>query len=292
MKYSPGVSGFRSARLVTGKWLSAKGRAGSWKWFWCLLAAAWVPGAANAQKSIVRQGVAWGAYQNFLKLNDRWTVVNELHTRFYFQPSWALHQRLWRGHLHRKFGASGWEGSLGFCAFLQSPNDPASTDRTEVPELRPHLEAAYRQSHGRLSVDHRYRAELRYFHNTRNVLQNGEPRTELVRGYTFRNVRVRYQIMFTYSLWKGSGGQELRARLGDELHVNFGDRIVRNSFDQNRVLMLLGFSFSPTMDLEAGYVHWYQQRDSGVDYFERDMVRVTVNHRINWPKPREMRNEG
>jgi hypothetical protein len=41
----------------------------------------------------------------------------------------------------------------------------------------------------------------------------------------------------------------------DEVFVGFGENINENIFDQNRVGILLGYRFSPSIRIEAGYLN-------------------------------------
>ena len=41
----------------------------------------------------------------------------------------------------------------------------------------------------------------------------------------------------------------------DEVFIGFGSNVNANVFDQNRVGVLLGYRFNPTLRLEAGYLN-------------------------------------
>jgi hypothetical protein len=125
-----------------------------------------------------------------------------------------------------------------------------------------------------LSIDHRYKAEGRFFHNVNSML------TELDDGYQYGNLRFRYRLQFLYPLIKFNAVRSLRIKVGDELMVNLGKDIVHNFFDQNRLFAVLNLVISPAITLEAGYINWFQQQKSGVDYYNRDILVFALHHSI------------
>ena len=136
------------------------------------------------QKSTTNQNLIWYGLFTTIKINKNWYFQNEFQERHYINPT-AQHQFLIRSHLHRLLGNSGWETSAGICLFLQNPNDPNATVTLTVPELRPHAEFAYKQKLDKVNIDHKYRAEARFFHST------NQARTELEDDFEFGNFRFR-----------------------------------------------------------------------------------------------------
>ena len=68
--------------------------------------------------------------------------------------------------------------------------------------------------------------------------------------------------------------------MSDELMINVGNNIIYNLFDQNRIYLGMEQSFSKTISAELGYLYWFQQRSSGNQFFDRDIIRFTLLHRI------------
>ena len=66
--------------------------------------------------------------------------------------------------------------------------------------------------------------------------------------------------------------------------INGGENVVKNTFDQNRIYAALQYGVNKNIALELGYLNSFQQRASGVDYFDRDIIRFTFFHKINLPK--------
>ncbi len=238
--------------------------------------------AANyiyGQKNITNQDLIWYGLFTTFEINKKWYFQNEFQERHYVAPT-TQHQFLIRTHLHRLLGTSGWETSLGMCLFLQNPNDPNATSKLTVPELRPHLEFAYKQKLAQVTIDHRYRAEARFFHNTNTT------RTELEDGFDFGNFRLRYRLQATIPLYKIAEKRFLKLKVSDEIHLNAGNKISRNVFEQNRIYAGIGYDIIQNLSFEVGYLNWFQQRPNG-DFYNRDILRFTVAHKINLQKKEE-----
>lgn len=48
--------------------------------------------------------------------------------------------------------------------------------------------------------------------------------------------------------------------------LNAGKSIVRNIFDQNRIGFSARYNFNKRVGIEIGYINWFQQRPSGIDF--------------------------
>lgn len=206
----------------------------------------------QAQKQVINQRMAWYGYFLNLLTAPRSSLQLEMAERR-FLPSWNAHQTFFRAHFHQAIGQNGWEASLGGCLFLTRPNDPESSNRLAVPELRPHVEMASKQQMARWRIDHRYRLEARFFHTT-NV-----QRTELENGYVFGSFRFRYRIQATCNLFRIDSVRFARFRINDELHINLGRNIVTNVFDQNRFSMVLSVDVTKSLAVDLGWMNWFQQ---------------------------------
>ena len=142
-----------------------------------------------------------------------------------------------------------------------------------VPELRPSVGFANFEHFGKLKMNHKYQLEARFFQNQVDV--------ELVSGYSFSNFRFRYQLGFDYPLLKVDNSDKIIIKLKDEIMLNIGNQIVKNTFDQNRVYLGLNFVVKPKLAFEVGYLNWFQQQKSGGDYYNRDILRFSFFHTIS-----------
>ena len=60
----------------------------------------------------------------------------------------------------------------------------------------------------------------------------------------------------------------------DEVLVQFGEAIVNNTFDQNRLFLGIKKSLKPSLSFDLGYMMVYQQKASGYQY--------DLNHTFRW----------
>jgi hypothetical protein len=229
-------------------------------------------GVCEAQKQVEHQHQVWFAYNNKLTFNPTWSLVTEVQERRFVNPD-AQYQFLIRTHLHRDLGA-GWDVATGIAYFLQSPNHPESHIQFTVPEIRPHLEFNLRQKIKALSIEHRYKIEMRFFHNINADL------IELEDGFTYGNLRFRYRLQLVIPIIKFNEAQSMKIKVGDEVMLNVGQKIVNNLFDQNRLFVGLNMTFSPSITVETGYINYYQQQKSGINYYNRDIFGLIFYHSI------------
>ena len=92
--------------------------------------------------------------------------------------------------------------------------------------------------------------------------------------YNF-NYRLRYNFSFFIPL----KGKELAPKtpfisLIDEVFINFGERIVYNTFDQNRFFIGVGYQITSHMNVQTGYMNIFQQEASGNSYWSRHAIRL------------------
>jgi hypothetical protein len=218
---------------------------------------------ATAQKNIEKQDLLWTRYALRLKVDDHWTVRQELENRTYWFP-WRQHQFVTRTMADRKLGM-GWNAGLGMAFFNHSlPNDPRLEISENQSEFRPQLELAYRQDiSDKVSLSHRYWSEFRFLEQS-----NG--------GFIMENNRSRYKLEIRYQ-----PTDRLSFQFYDEILINIGGKIVQNVFDQNRYGASVQYMALKTIGFELGYFNWFQQRRSGIDFYDRNIIRFTVHHQIN-----------
>ncbi|PJJ75475.1 uncharacterized protein DUF2490 [Thermoflavifilum aggregans] len=242
--------------------------------FYTLIAQIFISSIGYAQKQITHQQLYWIRYYGQYVLSPDWTLTLEVEDRRYFTHNRQLYWVLPRINVLYNLGA-GWQAAAGFTYYLTTnPADPEKSSSVTVPELRPHQELDYRQNIRKLTIDHRYRLEERWIHHSSG--------SELTPGYSF-NFRFRYQLQLSYPIInKPQPAGRLTAKLADEIMFNFGHQIVYNSFDQNRIYAGLNYGISPNVQLELGYLNWFQQRSSGNQYYNRDNIRFTLYHRLKF----------
>lgn len=231
-------------------------------------------GSLAAQKQVTHQSLFFLRYYGKYQFSPKWGATLELEDRRFFRDSRNVNWILPRVAVTRSLG-NGWSAAAGFTYYLA--DNPAVAGKPidlAVPELRPHEELSYKQGLGKLSVSHRYRLEERFTRKT-----DGD---HLASGYEF-HFRMRYQLQLQYPLIKKeSPAGSLNAKLADEVMFNLGHSIVRNTFDQNRVYVALNYGISRQVQVELGYLKWFQERSSGDQYYSRDIARLTIYHSLNF----------
>jgi hypothetical protein len=210
-------------------------------------------------KTVERHGVSWNRYYLTWAMRPRWVFHQEIDYRFLTQTG-AWHQLITHTHLHRQLGETT-EVSAGFS---RSETGAVSPDRPAAPhrlEWRFFQEMHLAQALGaRVRLQHRYRLEQRFFKD--NPTQ----------PFTWRG---RYRVQLT---WPVASRWTLKA--ADEIMVNWGRYVVRNTFDQNRIYVGLEYAFSKQIRAEIGYMSLWQQSVSGDLYYLRDVGRVSVYQRF------------
>jgi hypothetical protein len=132
---------------------------------------------------------------------------------------------------------------------------------------------AYKQQLGNVVIDHRYRLEARFFHNT------NASKSELEDGFGFGNYRFRYRVQATIPIVKIADNRFLKLKVNDEIHVNMGSKIVTNTFDQNRLYVGSSVDILPNLSIDLGYLNWFQQNRADV-FYNRDIIQLAVFHTI------------
>ena len=232
-----------------------------------------LPGLGLAQspaKEILPQSLTWFRYYNKLVVSPTWQVQTELEGRWFVFPG-RFHQGVGRVNVLRQRG-NGPSLGAGGTVFLQTLPQLANEAIDRVrPELRPHQEVTLSHPVGPVKFSHRYKVEERFFQRT-----SQDP--------SDFNLRFRYKIEVQLPL-PIDGKQPVLLRAYNEVMVNAGKRIVYNVFDQNRVYASAQVGLSPHWALELAYLHWYQQRVTGTEFYSRNIARMTVTHSLSLIQP-------
>ncbi len=226
------------------------------------------------QKNIVHQNLYWLRYYNQLSFSKKIVWHNEFENRRFFSEN-RQHHFILHSRLHYKI-LPNLDIAAGLCYSRQSPQLENATTHLVIPEIRPEQEINLLNTiSNKVSLQHRFRADERFIHKN-----NG---TELLPGHDF-NWRFRYRLMANFSINKKQTKWPTNLKIANELMVNSGKNVVFNQFDQNRISASLEKGLFKNVSGELGFIHWYQQRPSGKDFFARNIVRVTLLHKIKWPE--------
>lgn len=222
------------------------------------------------QANITHQSLYWTRYYNQLSLNSKLTWHNEVDMRRFMDNS-RLHHVIAHSHIHYKI-TSNFDIAAGITYSQQSPQFSDATSTLVIPEIRPFQEITQSQTLGKsVTLSHRFRLDERFIRKNNGI--------EILEGSDF-NFRFRYRPQLAINLSKSESKTPTNLKIADELMVNFGGEIVYNHFDQNRVYVGLEKVLSKNFSVEMGYLHWYQQRPSGKVFFDRNILRLTILHKI------------
>lgn len=224
----------------------------------------------KAQESITHQNLYWTRYYNQYGFNSKLSWHNEVDMRRFLENN-NLHQIVFHSHLHYSPHPN-LDVAFGLTYSRQSPQFPDATTDLVVPEIRPFQEIIHSQALSkRFTLSHRFRLDERFVSKNDGKV--------LLDGYDF-NLRYRYRIQGVCNLSKKEDKTPTTAKIADELMLNSGENIIYNHFDQNRIYLGIEQSISPSLSVELGYLRWFQQRSSGKDFFDRNIYRLTIYHRL------------
>jgi opacity protein-like surface antigen len=227
---------------------------------------------AQTEKNVDHQSLLWTRYYNQLTLTNKWSLHTEFDNRVFLKPT---EENLYVLRLQGRYKINPeFEVGGGFAYFSVTTQNPDVTYDFNVPEYRTQQDISWKQDLGSIILNQRFQVEERFIHNAN--------KEGLLPGTTFY-WRFRYRLQGEYSCWKKEN-QYLKAIVYDELMINGGKNVVKNTFDQNRIYAALQYGVNKNIALELGYLNSFQQRASGVDYFDRDIIRFTFYHKINLHK--------
>ena len=222
--------------------------------------------AQSASRDFTAQYLTWFRYYNKLTISSVWQAQTELEVRRFVELG-RFHQGVMRVNVLRQLKAGPALGG-GATLFLQALPQVANEEVDRIrPEFRPHQELNLYHPLGKLTLNHRYKVEERFYGKT-----PVEPAEFAMR---FR-YKVEAQIPLT-----PEGTYPLLLRVYDEIMVNAGPAVVNNVFDQNRVYASLQVGLSEHWAAEMAYMHWFQQRLSGREFYNRHIARLTLTHSLS-----------
>lgn len=222
----------------------------------------------NAQKNIETQNFLWLRYNLKLKINTNYQIRQEIEERIFWFPS-RQHQFVSRTLLDRKLG-NGWSGAIGFTYLEQAlPQSSSIKNFKNNTEVRPQIEIANNQKiSSTFSLNHRYWTDFRFFEQPDG-------------SFDYGNIRTRYKLELNYK-----ATNQLTLKAFDEILLNVGNKIVNNIFDQNRYGTGIQYMPKENFGFELGYLNSFQQRASGVDFYNRNIIRLTFHQSFNLKSPK------
>ncbi|KLT68939.1 MULTISPECIES: DUF2490 domain-containing protein [Flavobacterium] len=223
----------------------------------------------QAQKKTDQQTLTWIRYYNIFPLTEKWSIHTELDNRSFVNP---IHENLFVVRVQGRYRANKTiDLGGGFAYFNVNTQDPRIDPNFSVPEYRGQQDITLINDIAKITFHNRFQIEERFMQKA--------SRTELLDDFSF-SWRFRYRLQSTFTLWE-KDKRNLKGTISDEILLNYGKDNKRNTFDQNRIYAALRYHFNPNIGLELGYMKSFQRRASGVDFYDRDIIRFTVYHKIN-----------
>lgn len=208
-------------------------------------------GQVPIEKVINQQTQSWISLNTVNKFSEHWGVIADAHIRskdifhdnnFYFLrggisyiPNPAVAITGGYAHMWLAPTKEGWN--------------------TFSDENRIYQQAQMTTKLGKVSVLQRIRNEQRWQEKIVNDISSGENR--------FTN-RIRYLVSFNIPVFKKKTAPLLV--LSDEILIHFGQEVVYNTFDQNRLFLGIKQSINPKLSCDFGYMNVYQQKYTGYQY--------------------------
>ena len=223
---------------------------------------------AQTKKNINNQNLLWTRYYNQFELNPKWSIHSEFDNRVFLD---SIVQNLFvvRVQGRRKISEQV-ELGAGLVYFSVATQDPEVNLGFNIPEYRSQQDVTWKINWNKIELNQRFQIEERFFQNS--------DWQGLTSGTTFF-WRFRYRLQGEYTFWKNEK-QFLKAIVYDEIMINAGKNVVYNTFDQNRIYASLQYGISSSVALELGYMNSFQQRATRVDYFDRNIIRLSVFHKL------------
>ncbi|MEM6844262.1 MAG: DUF2490 domain-containing protein [Bacteroidota bacterium] len=205
---------------------------------------------SQTEKTISRNSHFWISANNIYQLTNRWGILNDIHIRrtdFVQNPSFYFVRGGLQYSIKRNLRVAGGYAHL----WLASP-----TQRWEsyLNENRTYQQISFSQRYPRLNTLFRVRNEQRIF----NTVVNGTSQSDHYLIHRFR-------MLLSAGIPLTADGRT-QFLIADEIHLNFGERVVFNTFEQNRLTVGFKHKISSQWTVDTGYMMVYQQRPTGLDY--------------------------
>ncbi|MBZ4037062.1 DUF2490 domain-containing protein [Flavobacterium sp. 17A] len=221
------------------------------------------------QKNIDQQTLTWIRYYNIFPLSEKWAIHSEFDNRSFVNP---VHENLFVIRSQARYRANKiMELGAGFAYFNVNTQNPYNDPDYSVPEYRAQQDLTFINDIAKITFHNRFQIEERF-------IQKAD-KTGLLNDFSFA-FRFRYRLQSMFTIWQ-KDKRSIKGTISDEILFNQGKDNRNNTFDQNRIYFALRYHFNPNIGVELGYLKNFQRRSSGVDFYDRDIIRLTVYHKID-----------
>jgi hypothetical protein len=223
-----------------------------------------------AQKQTTHLQQVWIAYNNQTRFSEKWGAWADLHLRtndnFFDELSTSIARFGLTYYVNNNTKLTAGYAYVNFF--------PVGAMNISQPEHRPWQQVQWHNNYPKLRLMQWLRLEERF---RRKILNNDE----LADGYNF-NYRLRYNFFINGPIGKKPFAPGTFSWvLNDEVHVNFGEEIVYNYFDQNRFFAGFGYHINPRNSIQFGYLNVFQQLPAGNRYRSTHAARIFYFHNLD-----------
>lgn len=233
----------------------------------CISFLLWLNTLTAQTKNITIINQQWLQYYNQLKLNDNWSLLTDCGYRWEnsFQESRQYLIRTGVGYsVNSGFMLAGGFTHLGFL----------SSGVVNKVEFRPYQELSLTNEYNKVTLNHRYRIEERFF----NPVVNGS-----IQNTNTFNFRFRYSFMAGFPLFalsKSKPDNILLLNIGNELFINVGSGIVYTIFDQNRILISPTLQFNKKMTISITWNSQFSSTPTPASYRYTNVIWLQIKHKL------------
>jgi len=231
-------------------------------------------GNTQTVKTTTTINQTWFGYFNQTRLSKKWGLWADAHLRTKEDFVNNLSQSIARVGL-TYYLTDNTKLTLGYAYVNQFPGDNHAN--ISQPEHRIWQQVQWHIKFPRLRLMQWLRLEEKFKHKIAN-------NDNLADGFNY-NWKLRYNLFFNVPLSKKAfAPHSLSFVLNDEVHINFGNEIVYNYFDQNR--FFAGFSYHTNAhdNIQFGYMNLFQQLAPGNSYKNINAARIFYFHNIDLRK--------
>lgn len=222
--------------------------------------------SAQSARNVEHRYQTWLGYMTSTAFSEKWSWWNDIH--------WVFNNGffIYRTGLTYNFPKTAITAGYAYARL------PLSADTKGLPrkEHRPWAQIIFTLPlNNNFSLTERVRYDARF----RQDVAGGQ----LQNSYTFTN-RVRFQINIRKSIpqWTFYSNEPFVA-IADEVLVNFGKNVVYNTFDQNRISLMVGIK-RKNIQYMIGYMNRFVQSANGHDYTQNNTLLLWVVQKFSLRK--------
>lgn len=232
---------------------------------------------AQTTKEIANQQAEWLMYSGAHKITDNTSIFTEYQWRSYALFEEIQQVYLGAGLLQKMKNDMVLGVGFNWLNFRPYGSQPIPSD---FNEYRGWQQIEMQQSVKRVSLRHRYRLEQRFLEN--KLLTGSE--NYISNGYDLR-LRARYRMAVVVPI--NTSEMELNtlfASVSNEIFVGIGKGHNFNVFDQNRLLLMLGWNVFKNGNIQLGYMNHYIIKPNGYQHERNHTLMLVLNYGLDLRK--------